>query len=463
VKVVKFGGSSLADAAQFRKVRDIIASDPERRIVVVSAPGKRSKDDVKVTDMLIQCARIRLDGRDAGGDMARIIQRYEEIAGSLGMPSEVVSQLQEDLCRRLEGDTSHPARFEDEIKSLGEDYCARLMAAFLSETGVAAEYVSPKDAGLIVTEEYGNAQVLEESYSRLAALKSAKSVVVFPGFFGHSREGHVVTFSRGGSDLTGAVLAVAVRADVYENYTDMDGIAAADPRIVNHPVLIRELTYQELRELSYGGFTVFHEEAMLPVLEAGIPINVRNTNNPSHPGTWVVVSRKAAAGGIVGVACDHGFCGIYVDKYLMNREKGFGRKLLQIIEDEDLSFDHAPSGVDNMTVVLPQAQLSGRVLDRIKDRIYHELGADHVRVENDISLLSVVGDGMRHTVGIAARVTGAIAAAGGNIELIVQGPSELTMILGVKQTDAARTVDAIYREFYVEQRIHLPGPPSQDA
>jgi aspartate kinase len=452
----------LADAAQFRKVREIIASDPERRVIVVSAPGKRAKDDVKVTDLLIQCARLRLDGRDAGGEIARVIQRYEEIAAALDLPAELAAGLREDLCHRLEGDTTHRGRFEDEIKSLGEAYSAQLMAAFLSATGIAAECATPKEAGLLVTEEYGNAQVLEESYSRLAALKARKRVTVFPGFFGHSREGHVVTFSRGGSDLTGAILAVAVHADVYENFTDVDGIATADPRLVDLPVLIRELTYQELRELSYGGFSVFHEEAMLPVLEAGIPINVRNTNNPSHPGTWVVVSRKATPGDIVGVACDHGFCGIYVDKYLMNREKGFGRKLLQIVEDEDLSFDHAPSGVDNMTVVLRQEELSGRTLDRIKERVYQELGADHVRVENDISLLSVVGDGMRHTVGIAARVTGALAAARSNIELIVQGPSELTMILGVKQADAAKAVDAIYREFFVERRIHWPTSPAPE-
>ena len=450
MKVIKFGGSSLSDAGQFRKVQQIIASDPKRRIVVVSAPGKRSKDDVKVTDLLIQCARMRLSGRDAGGEVSRVITRFESIAQDLGLPETLAQGFHKDLCLQLEQDTTHVERFEDSIKAIGEMYCAHLMAAWLRHSGLDAEFVSPDDAGLIVTEEYGRAQVVEESYARLAELSQRKGIIVFPGFYGFSREGHIVTFSRGGSDLTGAILAAAVRANVYENFTDVDGIAAADPRIQDNPVLIKELTYQELRELSYGGFTVFHEEAMLPVFEAGIPINVRNTNNPSAPGTWVVPTRASRHGDIVGVACDHGFCGIYVGKYLMNREKGFGRKLLEIFEDEDLSFEHAPSGVDNLTVILRQNQLSEKVIERITDRIQRELGADKVTIERDFSLLCIVGDGMRRTVGIGARITRALANAGVNIELIMQGPSEMTIILGVKQTDATKAVQAVYAEFFAK-------------
>ena len=280
MKVAKFGGTSLADAKQFRKVRELIVSDPQRRIIVVSAPGKRSREDVKITDLLIQCACLRLSGRDAGGEVSRVIARYQAIAEELELPPELAKAFRMDLCFRLERDMAHRKRFEDAVKAAGEAYCAQLMTAFLRHTGVDAEYVSPEEAGLIVSEEYGSAQVLEESYSRLALLRDSKRIIVFPGFFGHSRDGHIVTFTRGGSDLTGAILAAAVQAEAYENFTDVNGVAAADPRIVKNPVSIATLTYQELRELSYGGFSVFHDEAMLPVLEAAIPIHILNTNQP---------------------------------------------------------------------------------------------------------------------------------------------------------------------------------------
>jgi aspartate kinase len=448
MKVVKFGGTSLADAKQFRKVRELIVSDPQRRIIVVSAPGKRSREDVKITDLLIQCACLRLSGRDAGGEISRVIARYQAIAEELELPPELAKAFRMDLCFRLERDAAHRKRFEDAVKAAGEAYCAQLMTAFLRHTGVDAEYVSPEEAGLIVSEEYGSAQVLEESYSRLAQLRDSKRIIVFPGFFGYSRDGHIVTFTRGGSDLTGAILAAAVQAEAYENFTDVNGVAAADPRIVKDPVSIEKLTYQELRELSYGGFSVFHDEAMLPVLEAAIPIHILNTNHPEHPGTWVSLSAEGEAGHVTGVACDGGFCAIDVAKYLMNREKGFGRKLLQILEEEDLSFDHAPSGVDSITIVLRQSQLSERTVARIEERVRRELGADAISVEYDLSLLSIVGIGMRKTVGIASRVTGALARTGINIEMLIQGPSEISMIIGIKENDAARAINAVYDEFF---------------
>lgn len=448
MKVAKFGGSSVANATQIRKVEAIVRDDPDRRIIVVSAPGKRHPKDTKITDLLIRCARRILDGREAEEEVESIISRYAEIASDLGLPPTLPDTFRADLEARLSVDRSNPQRFEDAVKAAGEDYCARLVAEYFNSAGLACDYVGPREAGLIVTEEYGQARVLDVSYSNLAALRRRKRRVIFPGFFGVSPDGHLVTFSRGGSDLTGAILAAAVGADVYENFTDVDGISAADPRIVKNPVLIPELTYQELRELSYGGFSVFHDEAVMPVLQAGIPINVRNTNNPSHPGTWVVVAREPAHGSIVGIACDNDFCGIYVGKYLMNREKGFGRRLFQIIEEENLVFDHAPTGVDNLTVVLRQSQLTEHTVERIKERVHSELGADTVSVEYGISLISVVGIGMRRTVGILARVAGALARAGINIEMVIQGPSELTLIIGVKSEDAHDAVRAIYNEFF---------------
>ena len=451
MKVAKFGGSSVADADHIKKVRAIVASDPERRIVVVSAPGKRHPDDVKVTDLLIQCARRVLSGHEADVETDRVISRYAEIAADLDLSPDLPGEFRDDLRQRLAADTANAARFEDAVKAAGEDYAARLIAAYFSHAGMQAEYVHPREAGMRVSEDYGRACVLEESFAQLALLRNREGVVVFPGFFGYSSEGNLVTFTRGGSDLTGAVLAVAVGADAYENFTDVDGISAADPAVVKAPTLIKELTYRELRELSYGGFAVFHDEAVMPVLDAGIPINVRNTNRPDHPGTWVVVSREPAEGGIVGVACDNDFCAIYVGKYLMNREKGFGRRLLQIIEDENLSFDHVPSGVDNLTIVLRQSQLSEHTIEAVKRRVHNELAADTVSVEYGISILSIVGVGMRRSVGICARVTSALARAGVNIEMIIQGPSELTMIVGVKAEDASTAVNAIYHEFFANQ------------
>jgi len=448
VKVAKFGGSSVADATQIRKVEAIVREDPDRRIIVVSAPGKRHPDDTKITDLLIQCARRMLAGKEADQEVEEVISRYADIAKELGLPPALPESFRRDLEARVAAERSHPQRFEDAVKAAGEDYCARLIAEHFNRVGLECDYVEPRQAGLLVSEDYGQARVLDESYRNLAELRDRDRRVVFPGFFGWSPEGHLVTFSRGGSDLTGAILAAAVGADAYENFSDVDGISAADPRIVEKPALIRELTYRELRELSYGGFSVFHDEAVMPALLAGIPINLRNTNNPRHPGTWVVVAREPTPGSIVGVACDNDFCGIYVGKYLMNREKGFGRRLLQIIEEEHLSFDHAPTGVDNLTVVLRQSQLTEHTVERIKERVHRELGADTVSVEYGISLISVVGVGMRHTVGILARVAGALARANVNIEMVIQGPSELTMILGVKGEDAPDAVRAIYREFF---------------
>jgi len=320
------------------------------------------------------------------------------------------------------------------------------------KAGVQAEYVNPRNAGLLVSEEYGRARVLKESYSRVGAyLRDRDGLTVFPGFFGCSPDGHLVTFSRGGSDLTGALLAVAVGADVYENFTDVDGISAVDPSLVKSSVLINELTYQELRELSYGGFSIFHDEAVMPVYDAGIPINGKNTNNPPHAGTWVVVSREPKPGSIVGIACDSGFCAIYVGKYLMNREKGFGRKLLQIVEEENLSFDHMPTGVDNVTIVLKENQLTEHTVEHIKQRVHRELDADTVSVEYGLAILSIVGVGMRRSIGICSRVASSLANAGVNIEMIVQGPSELTMIVGIKAEDVTDGVNAIYNEFFLKE------------
>ncbi len=447
MKVAKFGGSSVASAEQIRKVGRIVADDPERRIIVVSAPGKRSSSDTKVTDMLIEMAQARLTGQSGEPQLAALIERYASIARELDLPETTMEPIAEDLRMRLESDCSNADLYMDNLKAAGEDNCARLFAqALRSVFNLDAHYVSPKDAGLLLSSEYGNAQVLAESYLNLESLAARPGVTVFPGFFGYTREGQVATFPRGGSDITGAILAAAVKADLYENFTDVDSVYSADPRIVDHPKPIDILTYHEMRELSYAGFGVFHDEAIIPAVQANIPICVKNTNRPEAPGTMIVPHREHHPGAITGVASNDGFCSIFVEKYLMNRQVGFGRRLLQILEEENLSFQHMPTGIDNISVIVREQGFTAEMETRILERIRETLDPDELSIEHGLALVMIVGEGMNHTIGVAGRATTALAQAGVNIEMINQGSSELSMMFGVKAQDRATAVRALYEE-----------------
>ena len=448
MKVCKFGGTSMADAGQIRKVCEIVLSDPERRLVVVSAPGKRSKTDTKVTDLLIALAEKCLAGGPADRELAAVADRYGQIACDLGLGDALRKRIEGDLKARMASDRSHRGQFLDTLKAAGEDNCAKLVAEYLKSTGHQARYVSPKDAGLLLTHEFGNARVLPESYANLAKLRDLAGITIFPGFFGCSPQGAVVTLPRGGSDITGSILAAAVKADVYENFTDVDSVFVANPGIISDPQAVSEITYREMRELSYAGFSVFHEEALAPVFHAGVPVWIKNTNNPAAPGTRITLERACPVGQVAGIACAEGFCSVYVSKYLMNREVGFGRRLLQVLEEERLSFEHAPSGIDNISVILREKQFTGEVEARVLERIRTELAVDDVSVERGLALVMVVGECMRHVVGIAARATAAFARAGVNIEMINQGSSEVSMMFGVKAEDARNAVRALYSEFF---------------
>lgn len=449
MKVVKFGGSSLASGKQIEKVFQIVISDPERKVVVVSAPGKRFSEDHKVTDLLIDCAELSLLNKDPKEKFDAVIDRYSSIADELALGDEIIREIQNDLLNRLNGDKSKPDRFMDRLKASGEDNNAKLVAAYFRKRGVEASYVDPKEAGLLVSDEPGNAQVLTESYNRLFSLHERSGILIFPGFFGYSHEGEVFTFSRSGSDITGSILANALKADLYENFTDVDAVYSVNPNIVNSPKGIKELTYREMRELSYAGFTVLHDEALVPAFRAGIPVHIKNTNNPAAPGTRIVSDRKNTNGPVVGIASDKGFCSIYVSKYLMNREVGFGRKLLGILEAFGLSYEHTPSGIDDVSVILRESLLDSAMEKEIKDRIITELHADEVKIEHSLSLIMVVGEGMRHNVGTMARASKALAKARVNIEMINQGSSEVSMMFGVKEVDEKRAVQALYEEFFV--------------
>lgn len=454
MKVAKFGGTSLASAEQIKKVCNIITSDLERRLVVVSAPGKRFKEDTKVTDLLIACAEEFIEKGNAEEPLQSVISRYQQIAQGLELSNDIIDIITEDLRNRLTIDNSNIEKFMDSIKAAGEDNNAKIVAAYLQSRGFEAHYVNPKEAGMFVTSEFGNAQILEKSYTRLSQLKERTGILIFPGFFGYSLEGDVVTFSRGGSDITGSILAAAVRAELYENFTDVDNVYAANPNIISNPHPIEKVTYREMRELSYAGFSVFHEDALIPAFRARIPVCVKNTNNPDATGTMILANRPAIENPVAGIASDNGFCTIYVSKYLMNREVGFGRKLLQILEEEGLSYEHTPSGIDNISVILREDQLTAEKETRVLKRIKTDLEVDDVFLERDLALIMLVGEGMHRNVGVSDRATRALAKANVNIEMINQGSSEVSMMFGVKDVDEDRAVNSLYQEFYEKSVVH---------
>ena len=448
MKVVKFGGSSVANAEQISKIIDIVAADPARRIVVVSAPGKRHGDDTKVTDLLIALANAVLAGGGWEPELRKVVERYAEIQRDLDLPPEVTETIEADLRKRIENRGENDLQFLDTMKAAGEDNNARIVAAAFVKRGHPAKYVNPGEAGMLLSDEFGNAEVLPESLEKLATLESEREIVVFPGFFGSTRGGEVATFPRGGSDITGAILAAAVKAEVYENFTDVDSVYAMDPRIVPGAPPIELMTYREMRELAYAGFGVFHDEAIVPAVRAAIPICIKNTNRPEAPGTLIVPERKYEQTEVAGISSAGGFCAIYIDKYMMNREVGFGRRVLQILEEEGISYEHSPSGIDNMSIILESAELGADKEQKVLDRISAELSPDNVSVEHGLALLMVVGEGMSYAIGMAARATTALGDAGVNIEMINQGASEISMMFAVKELDRKKAVRALGKAFF---------------
>ncbi|MEI0685379.1 aspartate kinase [Brachyspira pilosicoli] len=451
MKVAKFGGSSLANASQIKKVVDIVLSDKDRRIVVVSAPGKRVKEDTKVTDLLIALADAILAGKDGNHELKIILERFKSIIDDLELSNSLLEEIDRDIKKRISEDRSIATKFTDGVKALGEDINAKVVASYINSLGVEAKYVNPKDAGLLLSEEFGNAAVLDVSYKNLAKLKDESAIVVFPGFFGYTQKGDVVTFPRGGSDITGSILAKAVNAEVYENFTDVDGVLAASPSIVDNPKLIDEFTYREMRELSYGGFNVLHAEALQPVYEANIPVHILNTNNTASKGTKIVAKRDKLKNPVVGVSGESDFSCLYVSKYLMNREVGFGRKLLAIIEDEGIPYQHAPSGIDNISVIVRGSTLTKEKEKRIYERVRDELNVDNVFFDNELALVMLVGEGMQEVVGISARAMNAIEKANVNIEMLNQSISEASIMIGVKEKDLNKAINAVYKAFFTEQ------------
>jgi len=450
VIVMKFGGTSVATAERLQQINRIIDLDPRRRCVVVSAPGKGPGYDVKVTDQLIRIVQAGIKNEDTTSLVAAVKQRYHGIYRPLGVDAKLIDEVLGDLDRRVAAPHDDERRYRDLIVAAGEDLNAKLFARYLCVTGKEARYVCPADIGLIVTPDFGDAQPLPGIGLQLATLKKicAEKIVVFPGFFGVTAEGEVATFSRGGSDLTGSILAEAIDATEYENWTDVDGIFSAHPQIVSNPLQIPALTYKEMRELSYIGFNVLHEEAVKPVLRKKIPIRLRNTNNLENSGTLIVSERLPSERDVIGIASGSGYCSITLQKFLMNREKGFGRRLFAILEQMELGYEHCPSGVDSISVILDQNQLKPDSVNTMIRKIEEELKPDDIKVEYSITLLAVVGEGLLHKIGVLSLAAGALSRAGVNIKMANQGSSEISMIFGVDASDEKKAVSTLYNEFF---------------
>ncbi|MBQ6369052.1 MAG: aspartate kinase [Parasporobacterium sp.] len=434
IKVVKFGGSSLADAEQFQKVRSIITADESRVYVVPSAPGRRYPDDVKVTDMLIRMYETAVKGEDFSAELAQIRARFQEIIDGLELKDfsleddflEIEKQLKEDAQK-------------DYTASRGEYLNGKILAHYLGYS-----FIDAKD--VVFFNEEGNLNTYKTEKVMSKMLQDFMPAVI-PGFYGLGKDGNVKTFSRGGSDVTGSVVARGCRADVYENWTDVSGCMTADPRIIKDPEVIRFVTYRELRELSYMGATVLHEDAIFPVRSCGIPINIKNTNSPEDEGTWIVESTcQKPAHIITGIAGKKGFCSVLVTKSMMNAEVGFGRKVLQAFEDNGISFEHMPSGIDTMTIVVHEDEFLDKE-QKVVSAIHRMTSPDSIEIESNLALIAVVGRGMRSASGTAARLFTALANAHINVRMIDQGSSELNIIVGVENKDFENAISAIYKTF----------------
>lgn len=435
-KVVKFGGSSLADADQFRKVAAIIKAEPERRYVVASAPGKRFADDVKVTDMLYACFDLVAKKQNIDEAFAKIEDRYNGIIADLGLDFSLEKEF-----RKIRMAIEHHAG-EDYVASRGEYLNSMILAKYLGFTFIDAE------SGIF----FNNDGTFDDksTYKALGSLLEEVEYAVIPGFYGSMPNGTIKTFSRGGSDVTGAIVARAVHASLYENWTDVSGMLMADPRLVENPKVIEEITYRELRELAYMGATVMHEEAIFPVREACIPINIRNTNAPADPGTMIVPkSDRPVSTVITGVAGRKGFSSITIEKDRMNTEVGFGRKILGVLEHFGVSFEHTPTGIDTMSVVVTTSSIAD-CKEAIIGRIFRDANADSVTIDDNMALIAIVGRGMVSNKGTAGRIFTAIAKQDINIRMIDQGSGENNIIVGVDEDDYTAALQAIYGAFVGE-------------
>lgn len=448
MKVVKFGGSSVASADQLQKVFQIIKDDPARKFVVVSAPGKRSDEDIKVTDLLIAYYEAFVSGKQTTDKAEAVIQRYQNISDDLSLPGTAMAAIRKNILALATQVVEGNPHLKDSFLASGENNNAILIAEYFQVAGLKARYINPRELGMIVSDEPGNARILEKSYEKIYQWHASAEILVIPGFFGYTENGDICTFSRGGSDISGSIVAAGVKADIYENFTDVDGIFVAHPGIIHEPELIKELTYREMRELAYAGFSVFHDEALMPSYKANIPVVIKNTNNPNCSGTMITTKRNPKHRPVVGIASDQGFASIYISKYLMNREIGFVRRILQIFEEMHLSYEHMPSGIDDVSIILRERQLTPEKEEALLQRIAYELDPDELRITHNLSMIMVVGEGMRQRVGITAESTAALARKHVNLEMVNQGSSEVSIMFGIQEVQEDQAIRALYYTFF---------------
>ena len=437
IKVVKFGGSSLASAEQFKKVGDIIRAEDSRRFVVPSAPGKRFSDDTKVTDMLYACYDLAAKGKNFDEQFEKIKERYLEIIEGLGLDLSLDEQF--NIIK---------ACF---IGKAGRDYAAsrgEFLNGIVMSNYLGYEFIDAADVIFFTDSGEFDAEKTDAAMKeRLDGIERA----VIPGFYGSMPNGTIKPFSRGGSDITGSIVAAAVGADIYENWTDVSGFLISDPRIIKDPLPIHTITYKELRELSYMGAGVLHEDAIFPVRKAGIPINIKNTNSPMDPGTMIVESTSQKPQfTITGIAGKKGFTVVNIEKDMMNSELGFGRRVLEVFEKNGLSFEHMPSGIDTMSVIVHQSEFEPKEQE-VLSGLHRNVHPDSIDIETDLALIAVVGRAMKSNRGTAGRIFSALAHAHVNVKMIDQGSSELNIIIGVSESDFEAAIKSIYEIFVIHQ------------
>ena len=448
MKVVKFGGSSLDSATQLGKVLNIVKSDSERKFVVVSAPGKREQSDTKVTDALIKYYRAYVEEGDVTPHQEWIINRYAQMIEELELKPVVLEKITKSILNLATLPIEDNLFLYDSFLAAGENNNAKLVAAFFNKNGLNARYIHPKDAGIFVSSEPGNARILPSSYDKIEELTNFEEVLVIPGFFGVTKDNQICTFSRGGSDITGSIIAAGVKADLYENFTDVDGIFAAHPGIIHEPDSIPELTYREMRELAYAGFSVLHDEALIPAYRGKIPLVIKNTNNPNHPGTKIILNHTDKAIPVVGIAGDSNFVSINMSKYLMNREVGFGRKVLQILEELNIRWEHMPTGIDDLSIILRERELTPIKEEEILRQLTQKIEVDHAEIEHGLSIIMIVGEQMKSHIGLTATATKALSDSKINIQMISQGSSEVSIMLVVNSEQEKAAIKALYEAFF---------------
>ncbi|KRN03543.1 aspartate kinase [Holzapfeliella floricola] len=449
MKVVKFGGSSLASGQQFEKVINILRQDQNRKVIVTSAPGKREETDTKVTDLLINYATLTIETKPTNIVTEQLFNRYLEIANHFGLEEDKLQTIKEKIenlqYEKFENNDYLMASF----KAHGERLNAKLMALILNHLGIRARFLDPEKFGFYVSDSANNAQVLDETYANIEALNLTDELLIVPGFFGITKDHKIATFSRGGSDITGAILSKGFHASCYENFTDVDAIYAANPNTVKNPYAITKMTYRELRELSYAGFSVFHDEAIIPAIEANITINVKNTNHSELPGTLIVPEANFEPENLVtGVASSDRFAALYLHRYLLNKEVGFTLKLLEILYRYNVSYEHMPSGIDDLTIIFDKSQLTNFKIKQLCQDIKATLQPDEMQWINDYAIIMVVGEGMRDNIGVLDRVISPLAQNNIGIHMINQGASRISVMLGTRQADANLAIEHIYHNFF---------------